>query len=495
MNIQQLLEHHGILRNPFAEEDAQVDPVFKDHCIDSTYHPVWDKVYGDPRDPSTSIVFGPKGAGKTAMRLQIQRKAEQFNRDHPARRVFVIRYDDFNPFLGQFQQRLSARRRRSPDRTLASWQLWDHMDAILSLAVTKLVNQILRTDSDNDPANEITAEDVARINRAEARDLLLLALVYDQSTQGVISDRWENLRKTLRFNTWWLYWDLGLAWVWGIFATVIAVLLVNKEQIELITAVWALPLAIVFGALPYLWRWMKAQWLAIGIRRKMRIGNRETSTLRKLLLRIPSRELASQPLPRHSRSDDRYAMLAKLQAAIRTLRFDGLLVLVDRMDEPELIEGHVDRMRMLVWPMLDNKLLKHPGLGLKMMLPRELYREVERESRSFHERARLDKQNVIADFAWTGQALYDVVAARMRACAAEGKTPKPEDLFDASVPRARLLAVFESLRVPRHLFRCLYRMLVEHCNQYTDSDAQFRLRGDTVEKTLALYLRDMDMGA
>ncbi len=130
-----------------------------------------------------------------------------------------------------------------------------------------------------------------------------------------------------------------------------------------------------------------------------------------------------------------------------------------------------------------------------MMLPRELYREVERESRSFHERARLDKQNVIADFAWTGQALYDVVAARMRACAAEGKTPKPEDLFDASVPRARLLAVFESLRVPRHLFRCLYRMLVEHCNQYTDSDAQFRLRGDTVEKTLALYLRDMDMGA
>ncbi len=78
-------------------------------------------------------------------------------------------------------------------------------------------------------------------------------------------------------------------------------------------------------------------------------------------MRIPSRELASQPLPRHSRSDDRYAMLAKLQAAIRTLRFDGLLVLVDRMDEPELIEGHVDRMRMLVWPMLDNKLLKHPA--------------------------------------------------------------------------------------------------------------------------------------
>ena len=71
MRVQQLLEHHGIAVNPFAEEDAQSDPVFKDRCRDSTYHPVWDKVYGDPADPSTSIVFGEKGAGKTAMRMQM----------------------------------------------------------------------------------------------------------------------------------------------------------------------------------------------------------------------------------------------------------------------------------------------------------------------------------------------------------------------------------------------------------------------------------------
>ena len=31
MKIQQFLEHHGIVRNPFAEEDAQTDPVFKDY--------------------------------------------------------------------------------------------------------------------------------------------------------------------------------------------------------------------------------------------------------------------------------------------------------------------------------------------------------------------------------------------------------------------------------------------------------------------------------
>jgi hypothetical protein len=27
MKVQQFLDHHGIARNPFAEEDAQTDPV------------------------------------------------------------------------------------------------------------------------------------------------------------------------------------------------------------------------------------------------------------------------------------------------------------------------------------------------------------------------------------------------------------------------------------------------------------------------------------
>ncbi len=70
MKIQTFLEHHGIARNPFADEDAQTDPVFKDHCIASTFHPTWGKVYGDPAEPATAIVFGEKGSGKTAMRLQ-----------------------------------------------------------------------------------------------------------------------------------------------------------------------------------------------------------------------------------------------------------------------------------------------------------------------------------------------------------------------------------------------------------------------------------------
>src|SRR6185295_18002600 len=141
MKTQQFLEHHGIATNPFAEEDAQTDPVFKEHCIASTYHPTWDKIYGDPAGPSTSIVFGEKGAGKTAIRLQIVRHLHDYNRAHPDGRVLVIDYDDFNPFLDHFRERMGSNRRT--DRLLADWKLWDHMDAILSLGVTGLVDRIL----------------------------------------------------------------------------------------------------------------------------------------------------------------------------------------------------------------------------------------------------------------------------------------------------------------------------------------------------------------
>ena len=142
MKIKQLLEHHGIARNPFAEEDAQTDPVFKGHCIDNTYHPTWDKIYGDPAEPATAIVFGEKGAGKTAMRLQIAWRLEEYNAEHPGQRLFVIHYDDFNHFLDTFRDKVGPRRK--PEKLLHEWKLWDHMDAILTLGVRRLVRECIR---------------------------------------------------------------------------------------------------------------------------------------------------------------------------------------------------------------------------------------------------------------------------------------------------------------------------------------------------------------
>ena len=202
MRVQQLLEHHGIAVNPFAEEDAQSDPVFKDRCRDLTYHPAWDKVYGNPSDPATSIVFGEKGAGKTAMRMQIIGRIALHNAKPQNSQLFVIEYDDFNPFLDHFADRLSARKQRDPAKVLGDFKLWDHMDAILSLGVTKLVDRIVQSPGASSNGAGGTADDgddvkidLSRLSRHQARDLLLLSACYDQSSAEPYRVRWHRLRR------------------------------------------------------------------------------------------------------------------------------------------------------------------------------------------------------------------------------------------------------------------------------------------------------------
>lgn len=505
MNIQSFLEHHGIVRNPFAEEDAQTDPVFKEHCISSAYHPVWDKVYGDPSDPATAIVFGPKGSGKTAMRLQIDRHLQRYNAEHPDSRVFIIRYDDFNPFLDHFCERMSRRAARRPERVLESWRLWDHMDAILCLGVTELVDHILATGEPAGAEEErrgrkplVEPEQLRRLDHTAARDLLLLAACYDQSTASTFTGRWGALRKRLHFRNWAVWWDVVFAIVWGILSILLVGWLYLGQESPVDGGgrspmiLWLAPVLILIGALPYLIRWTKCQRAAMGIRRHMRVGKREMSSLRKVLLKFPKKELASQPLPRFDRTDDRYELLNKFQSLLSRLDYTGVVVLMDRVDEPHMTGGKAELMRRFVWPLLDNKLLKQSGMGFKLMLPQELHRDVERESREFHERARLDKQNVIPAFQWTGESLYDLARARMMACAADGRSVEPQELFDDQISYQRMLTAFQSLRVPRHLFRFLYRVLVEHCNRHTDAHPEYQIKAETFETTLAVYNREME---
>ncbi len=488
MKTQQFLEHHGIRTNPFAEEDAQTDPVFKDYCISSTHHPTWDKIYGDPIEPSTSIVFGEKGAGKTAMRLQIVRHLCDHNQAHPHGRVYVIEYDDFNPFLDRFRDRFGSRHRRA-DKVLSDWKLWDHMDAILSLGVTGLVDRILETKQSGDPpTNAFDPAEVRSLDHHQARDLLLLAACYDQSTAETKRGRWNRLRRKLRYRNWFAHWDLGL----GI-ATTAAVfgLVVYLSKWEWLEFPW-LYLAAGVAWLPWLVRFVRRLWLAVGVSRNVRVGRHATQQLRRMLTKLRSVDLSGQPLPRKQRTDDRYELLAKFQGILKTLGFNGIVVLVDRVDEPHLINGSVEQMRALLWPMLDNKFLKHPGVGFKLLLPIELSQYIDREDRDFYQRARLDKQNLVPSLEWTGEALYDVASARLKACAIPGSSPTLRDLFDPVVNDRRLVDAFRGLRVPRHLFKFMYRLMVAHCNAHTDDEPSWYISSEQFESVLALYSRDQD---
>ncbi|MHC4177702.1 MAG: hypothetical protein ACYSWU_09350, partial [Planctomycetota bacterium] len=492
MKIQQFLEHHGIAANPFADEDAQTDLVFKGYCIRTTYHPTWDKIYGDPKEPATSVVFGEKGSGKTAIRLQISHHLADHNADHPEGQVFVVPYEDFNPFLDRFRERFSGRRRRV-DRMLQQWRLWDHMDAILSLAVTQLADRILEVKQARHPAARDEPLKTDSLDASQVRDVMLLAACYDQSTAENPEGRWHQLRRKLGFTIWRSKWD----WAVGIGVTLAVIGLSGclaywgwrpRWQYWL----YLLIAGIAAGWAPRLWRLVKWYWKARRIVRNTRVLNHNTNLLRRVLTNFTGGQIVGQPLPDQQRTDDRYELLAKLQGVLRSLSLDGILVLVDRVDEPHLINGSTELMRALVWPVLDNKLLKHPGMGLKLLLPIELERLIDREDRDFHQRARLDKQNLIRSLEWTGQSLYDVANARVKACAAEGSSPVLANLFHDAIDERRLMDAFGALRVPRHLFKFMYRLFTTHCNAHSDEDPVWQISSETFEPVLAIYQRDQD---
>jgi hypothetical protein len=485
MKVPQFLAHHGIFENPFGQEDAQTDHVFQQHLLNGTHHPAWDKIFGNPESPSTSVVFGEKGSGKTALRLQITGQLERYNRENPGKCVFIIEYDDFNPFLDSFRDRLHGRRRKA-ERALENWRLWDHMDAILSLGVTNLNRAI--TNSTDQP-NGVTPDQLSQLSRQEKRDLLLLTSFYDHSLDRPAKQRWNQLRRKLKFHAWWVYWDWALALV--VTAATVGLVLKFGEWRQLYSW-WAIAI-FVAAWLPLLSRQARLMWTAWRVTKQIRVFDHLPNTLRRILTRFPRQELAGQPIPSKDRSDDRYELLLKFQRILKKLGYASIIVLVDRVDEPHLVNGSPERMRDLLWPMFDNKFLKHPGIGFKLLLPAEVTYYLKREEKEFYERSRLDKQNLIPSLEWTGESLFDVANDRIRACVKSGdKPPSVCDLFDESYTQSELIGIFARLRVPRQLFKFLYRLIVDHCNRYTDEAPRWRISRDTVQATLALYLRDIE---
>ena len=497
MTEQEFLDHHHLTRNPFADEDAQTDSVFKDFCIECTFHPSWSKVYGDPAEPATAIVMGPKGSGKTAMRLQIAQHLQQYNRTNPTKRIFYIQYDDFNTFLGPLQQSLSPRIRENPEKVLQSIQLWDHIDAMLSQSLTVFIDRILLKDtakSVNDSL-DIDPKDLAALDRSQKRDLLLLAAIYDQSRLGSFQSRWHQLRRLLRFGNIpsWSFFLVGL--IGTLVAFLMTYVLVSSNVVGIRGGLifGAVLLGLSWGA--YGLRFIRHWWRAYSVAKHVRVGRRDILSLTNIFLQFPATELAAQPIPMARRSDDRYAMLDKFQILLKSLKFQGMIVLVDRVDEPDLVNGRPERIRSLVWPLLDNKLLKHPGLGLKMLLPNDLQYYLDRETREFGERARLDKQNFIGNFDWTGEALYDVVVARMKACSTDGNAPNPSQLIHSSVTEQRLILAMQALRTPRALFRFLYRLIAEHCKTHRSVAPVYLISSETFESTLAVFQSELSRAA
>jgi hypothetical protein len=478
MKVQEFLEHHGIAGNPFAEEDAQNDTVFKRTCLETTFHPAWDKIFGDAAEPSTSIVFGEKGAGKTALKLQMQRQYDRHNSDHPEARTFVVLYDDFNPFLDRFVSRMGPG--RPVEKALAQWKLWDHMDAILALGVSKLCDEIIggRRSDHHLPASK-------------ARDMAVLAACYDQSTTATFPARWRMIRRRVGYHAWRGLWPQALGFTALLVMGIALAMGVARGEWAWARSWWPW-LAVAAAWIPWAWRRGRSWWRAWRIVHSMKTGNRTIGQLTRALARIPEVDLAGQPLPLSARSDDRYELLGKLQGVLAAFGYTGMVVIVDRLDEPHLINGSAERMRQVLWPMLDNKFLKSTGLGFKLLLPVELYRFIERENEQFNQRARLDKQNLVPSLEWSGETLYDIASQRVKAASVGTPPATLSQLFDPEVDQRRLLDGLRSVRVPRHLFKFLYNLLVAHCHAHTNEQPVYTIPLERFDTVLAVYRREQE---
>ena len=186
-------------------------------------------------------------------------------------------------------------------------------------------------------------------------------------------------------------------------------------------------------------------------------------------------------------------------------------MLIDRVDEPQQIEGDPRKMRALIWPLLDHKFLRHPGIGVKLLLPIELAYYLEKEDKEFYDRARPDKLNMIKPLRWTGPSLYDLASDRLRACrivpspngepAGEGGEahagvehhgPRLRGFVDESISDDSLKDALGNLRTPRHLFKFLHRLIEEHCHRHTEDQPRWTVDHDTFRTTFAAYMRDLE---
>ncbi len=484
MTLTEFLEFWSIAENPFQGEEARHDAVFARVGLIPTpgapnaptgaerpaMHADFEKVLGDLSRPSSAIVFGEKGSGKTAIRLQIARRVEFFNAIHPTSRALLVAYDDLNQPLDQYAARFVGAK-TTADEALKKLRHLDHIDGILAMVVPRVVDELLGAAKSDEPIGlGAEARKTARkLDAATRREILLLQAVYDRAEEAPA--RTTRLRRLLRLPlpSSYVLWTALAFTGWAPVALVAAWAVVVDPGLQqsqgfrysLLALLGLWGLALVKRSI-----WDRLAMLRLGrrLRRQVRVSGRSELSYARSLRQLEPVFRDQATIPLRDSDEPRYAMVRRMRRVLAPFGFATIIVVVDRVDEPAIIRGDPGRMRSVVWPMLNNKFLQQEGVGIKLLLPTELRHALFKESSAFFEEARLDKQNLIERLSWTGATLYDLCDARLRACRpAEAKPITLLDLFAEDVTRQDLVDALDQMHQPRDAFKLLYHCVSEHC--------------------------------
>lgn len=479
MELQRFFDHWKLREHPFQAEEARDDGVYNRTLEAAITHPDFSKIYGDPENPNTAIVFGEKGSGKTAMRLMIQQKIEQFNAGRNDGKTFLICYDDLNPTLDKLARSLKT---EDTNKTLDAVRLADHQDAILSIAVTDFIEKILSPESK--AIGKKTKKTLRRMSVQKRMDLATLVLLYDQPKGGQSLERWLQLKRVLKVGT---AWNRGLH---GVMALTLGALgLVGGLGWRFAEGKsWEPVAAGSVGAVGFLgvgaW-WLMRSWkrgsLARRLVKEIRVVSHSVKGLKGRLWDLNLDSLSGQPLPTKGDQDNRYALTNQFVGILSEMGYSSVIVLVDRIDEPMIVNGEADNMKRILWPMMNNKFLQQKSIGIKMLLPIEISQLLTGESSDFRRKARLDKQNVVNPLKWTGITLYDLCSWRFNNCQMSDTPSSLEDLFDEETTREDLVEALEQMHQPRDAFKFLYAVIAEHCNNTSGDAENFRIPRSTLD--------------
>ncbi len=461
-------DHWKLNEEPFVHEDADKDPVLA-KLNAAAVHSSFDRLFGDPASPVPGIVFGEKGSGKSGLRRTMRRRLQDYNSKHPNERAFCVEYIDFDPFLESMRRHgnIGSGTKKTTPKLLEAWQRADHLDAILSLGITRLVDDFIEGSGEG-----------RRLDSRRKRDLLTLTHLYYRSDEQTRGEAVEGLNKSLS----WFSGRPMMFKVLRILATVIGLLLLALPHLGVLGVVldrfdewsvrfpglshWAGGLLI---AGTWLWTWATG-WLLYGRARRtvnaIRVVPGTARPLARFLATLPPATREELALPQRNEDESRYLMLKRLLGVLSSTQYACMFVLVDRVDESTFLGGQAQNMHSFIESILEHKLLQFEGVALKLFLPIELSRLTVHASSEELKRMRLDKANTVQELIWTGQELLSIADQRL-AAVGTGEC-RLTDFFASEVQQDDLREALHHLGTPRLCFGFLGTLFTEHARDLPD---------------------------
>lgn len=452
MRIEDFLAHHQLRNNPFANaEEAQGDSVLMRLLEQRDYqfgHPQWPKFLGVPPGTQTSIVFGLKGSGKTAMRLALVSSLAAHNEKAPDDKALLVDYTEFNDYLDNWKRSASNTlssqrsawqrffRRSAQPVALNHWHLAQHVDAII--AQTMLQLESLLSAKGVNPR---------RWPAHVKADAMFLSAVYMPTRSLEYREAQRRVHRRL----------------YG-------------------------PLARLGGALGYLLagtlslgtliliKYARARSLVQHLVQNVQPIEPNEREKVDVLHSMSMRYLKNQPLAAPSVTPDhessRYEMLNRLVRICRLCGYERLVVVIDKIDEPTYVSGDYERMADFIKPLWNNKLLQTDGLHFKMLIPAQLHKTIRKADERLLNTARLDKMNRIYPFTWSGTHLYEMLSERMTACSKDGAPQRLDRLFAPDIERREIIAQLERVRIPRYAGKLMNSLVAAGCDALFDENTE-----------------------